>query len=270
MHEIERHRIILGEVAERPVVTVAQLVELTGASEATIRRDINALHGEGRLHRVRGGAERSGGRGGPAGLLTPAFEATRQQNLPAKRAIARAAADLIGTGESIIVNGGTTTYCLGPHLAGRDLEVLTNSLDLALYLLGHGTCRVVLPGGDIHREQRMVVSPYTSDTVIEHFYATKFLLGAHAIRRQGLIEGDPMLIKAEQKMLKQAEEVIALVDGSKFQPRGSLILCPLSGLDRVITDSSAPVEACDMLREAGVTVDVVQVKAEDEAAHLVA
>ena len=40
MHEIERHRIILGEVAERPVVTVTQLVELTGASEATIRRDI--------------------------------------------------------------------------------------------------------------------------------------------------------------------------------------------------------------------------------------
>ncbi|MCR4282486.1 MAG: DeoR family transcriptional regulator, partial [Bauldia sp.] len=57
MHEIERHRVILGEVSDRPVVTVGQLVELTGASEATIRRDINALHVEGRLRRVRGGAE---------------------------------------------------------------------------------------------------------------------------------------------------------------------------------------------------------------------
>lgn len=264
MHELERHRIILGEVAGRPVVTVAQLVELTGASEATIRRDIGALHSEGRLRRVRGGAERSARAAWPGGLMTPAFEATRLQNLPAKRAIARAAAGLIRNGESIIVNGGTTTYCLGPHLAGRDLEVLTNSLDLALYLLGNGGCRVVLPGGDIHREQRMVVSPYTSDTVIEHFYAAKFFLGAHAIRRQGLIEGDPVLIKAEQKMLKQAEEVIALVDGSKFAPRGSLILCPLSGLDRVITDTSAPPEACDMLREAGVAVDVVAVAPEDE------
>jgi DeoR family ulaG and ulaABCDEF operon transcriptional repressor len=269
MHEIERHRIILGEVADRPVVTVAQLVELTGASEATIRRDIGTLHLEGRLRRVRGGAESlaSATSGWRQQLQTPAFEATRLQNLAAKQAIARRAAELLVEGESVIVNGGTTTFCLGPYIANRGLQVLTNSLDLALYLMTNGTCRVVLPGGDIHREQRMVVSPYTSDTVIEHFYAAKYFLGAHAIRRQGLIEGDPMLIKAEQKMLKQAEEVIALVDGSKFQPRGSLILCPLSGLDRVITDSSAPREACDMLREAGVSVDVVEIRAEENAAH---
>ena len=57
MHEIERHRVILREVSDRPVVTVGQLVELTGASEATIRRDIGALHVAGRLRRVRGGAE---------------------------------------------------------------------------------------------------------------------------------------------------------------------------------------------------------------------
>ncbi len=58
MHEIERQRIILGEIADRPVVTVAQLVELTGASEATIRRDINALHaGRQAARGVRGGAE---------------------------------------------------------------------------------------------------------------------------------------------------------------------------------------------------------------------
>ena len=146
--------------------------------------------------------------------------------------------------------------------------MLTNSIDLALYLLSHGTCRVVLPGGDIHREQRMVVSPYTSDTVIEHFYAAKFFVGAHAIRRQGLIEGRPdALIKAEQKMLKQAEQVIALVDGSKFQPRGSLILCALSKIDRVVTDASAPAEAIDMLRDAGVFVTVVQVEPEDRATN---
>jgi DeoR family ulaG and ulaABCDEF operon transcriptional repressor len=259
MHEIERHRIILGEVTERPVVTVAQLVGLTGASEATIRRDITALSEEGQLRKVRGGAERLHGESNGIGsLMTPAFEETRLQNLAAKRAIARAAAALVEDGESVIVNGGTTTYCLGPHIAPRKLRVLTNSLDLALYLVGNGDCQVVLPGGDIHREQRMVVSPYSNDTVIEHFYAAKYFLGAHAIRRQGLIEGDPVLIKAEQKMLKQAEQVIALVDGSKFQPRGSLILCPLTQLDRVITDSSAPKDACDMLRDAGVIVDVVE------------
>lgn len=258
MHEIERHRIILGEITRRPVVTIGQLVELTGASEATIRRDINTLDIQGRIRKVRGGAgaiSRQQERSDP--IATPSFEATRFVNLEAKRAIAKRAADLVADGEAVIVNGGTTTYCLGPFLADRSLEILTNSLDLALYLIANGNCRVVLPGGDVHRKQRMIVSPYQSDTAIEHFYATKFLLGAHAIRPQGLIEGDPTLIKAEQKMLKQADEVIALVDGSKFEPRGSLILCPLAELDRVITDSSAPQEAIDMLRDAGVIVDIV-------------
>ena len=57
MHERERHRIILSAVQEKPVATVQDLVELTSASEATIRRDIAALHVQGRLRRVRGGAE---------------------------------------------------------------------------------------------------------------------------------------------------------------------------------------------------------------------
>ena len=57
MHEKERHRIILSAVQERPVVTVQEMVDLTSSSEATIRRDIAALHVQKRLRRVRGGAE---------------------------------------------------------------------------------------------------------------------------------------------------------------------------------------------------------------------
>jgi len=57
MHEKERHRIILSAVQEKPVMTVQEMVELTDSSEATIRRDIAALHVQKRLRRVRGGAE---------------------------------------------------------------------------------------------------------------------------------------------------------------------------------------------------------------------
>ena len=57
MLEIERHRIILSAVQERPVVTVADLCALTTASEATVRRDIAQLHLAKKLRRVRGGAE---------------------------------------------------------------------------------------------------------------------------------------------------------------------------------------------------------------------
>ncbi len=57
MHEKERHRIILSAVQDKPVITVPELVDLTDSSEATIRRDIAALHVQKRLRRVRGGAE---------------------------------------------------------------------------------------------------------------------------------------------------------------------------------------------------------------------
>jgi DeoR family ulaG and ulaABCDEF operon transcriptional repressor len=260
MHPSQRYRLIESTLAERQFVTNLELTAILDASQATIRRDIAALADAGRLRRVRGGAEILSAPS-PARspmLQTPDFEATRRRNLQRKRAIARAAAALCAAGDSVIVNGGTTTYCLGEFIAEKGMQVLTNSFALAAYLVANGNCRVVLPGGDVYCEQSLIVSPYERDTVIDHFFAARYFIGAQAIRPQGLIEGDPLLLKAEQKLLKQADQVVALVDGSKFAPRGSFILCPLQRLDLVITDSSAPQSALAMLAAAGVATTVVE------------
>src|SRR3954447_23001115 len=93
MHEKERHRIIVAAVQEKPVVTVPELVELTSSSEATIRRDIAALHLQKRLRRVRGGAEAIA----PpqfVGLAGRPFSVNETMNASQKRAIARAAVEL--------------------------------------------------------------------------------------------------------------------------------------------------------------------------------
>lgn len=261
MHQQQRRRLIEETLVRAPLVTVEELAAKLAASPATIRRDISALARAGRLRRVRGGAE-------PLAhtltqsLRTPSFDATRRVNLARKRAIAARAAALCEPGEAIIVNGGTTTYCLGEFIAQAGLQVLTNSLALAAYLAGEGNCRVLVPGGEICREQGLVLSPYEQDTVIDHFYAARMFTGAQAIRAQGLIEGDPVLIKAEQQLIKRAERLVALVDGSKFAPRGSLILCPLERIEMVITDTSAPPEALAMLAAAGVKVELVAVEAD--------
>ena len=259
MHLQRRRRLIEETLVRAPLVTVDELAAKLAVSPATIRRDISALARAGRLRRVRGGAEPLSEATASGSLRTPAFEATRRLNLAAKRAIAARAAELCQPGEAIIVNGGTTTYCMGEFIARKNLQVLTNSLALAAYLVDHGDCGVLLPGGQVYREQSVVLSPYERDTVIDHFYATRMFTGAAAIRPQGLIEGDPLLIKAEQKLLAQAERVTVLVDGSKFAPRGSLILCPLARIDRVVTDESAPPEALAMLADAGVAVEQVAI-----------
>ena len=125
MHEKERHRIILSAIQDRPVATVGEICDLTGASEATIRRDIATLHLEQKLRRVRGGAEAMS----PpqfGSLAGRPFSVNQTIYTAQKKAIARAAVELCNEGDSIIINGGTTTFQMVHHLASHQLHIFTN------------------------------------------------------------------------------------------------------------------------------------------------
>jgi len=256
LHESERHRVILSAVQARPVATVSDLVELTGTSEATIRRDIAALHVSGKLRRVRGGAE-AVNPPSQSGLVGRPFSVNETINVAAKRAIAKAAAELCADGEPIIINGGTTTYQMVFPLAHRRMQVFTNSFVIAEHLLHHSKNSVMLPGGTIYREQNIILSPFDND-VSRNFYARKMFMGAQGIGPHGIMEADPLLIQAEQKLISQADELILLVDSSKFRSRSSLILCPLERAHTVITDRGVRDEDRQMLDAAGVRLIVAE------------
>lgn len=262
MHEKERHRIILSAVQDRPVVTVVDLCSLTGASEATIRRDIATLHMQKRLRRVRGGAEAISP---PAfvGLAGRPFAVNQTIRIREKQAIARAAVALCEEGESIIINGGTTTFQMVHPLATRRLQVFTNSFPIAEHLLKHSKNTVMLPGGVIYREQNIILSPFEND-VTRNFYARRMFMGAQGVGPLGLMEADPLLIQAEQKLIGQAEELVVLVDSSKFAQRSSLVLCPLERITTVITDEGIPDRAAAMLAAAEVRLIVAQAGAGQE------
>ena len=263
MHETERHRVILAAVQSRPVATVGELVDITGTSEATIRRDIAALHVAGRLRRVRGGAEAVN----PPeqnGLLGRPFAVNETINMAAKRAIARAAAELCKDGEPIIINGGTTTYQMVHHLTARRLSVFTNSFAIAEFLIHHSRNSVVIPGGTIYREQNIILSPF-GGVVASHFYARKLFIGCQGIGRNGLMEADPMLVQSELGLIGQADEVIVLADSSKFANRSSLILCGLDRIATVITDDGIRDEDRQMLEVAGVELIVAEAQSDRQA-----
>jgi DeoR family ulaG and ulaABCDEF operon transcriptional repressor len=265
MHEKERHRIILSAVQGKPVATVQELVELTGASEATIRRDIAALHVQQRLRRIRGGAE---GIAGPhfVGLAGRPYSVNETLNTGKKRAIARHAVELCTDGEPIIINGGTTTFQMVHFLQSRRLPVLTNSFVIAEHLLRHSRNTVLLPGGTIYREQNIILSPFDND-VTRNFYARRMFMGAQGLNPLGVMEADPLLIQAEQKLIDQAEELIVLVDSSKFRQRSSLILCPLARVSAVITDDGVEDREAKMLEAAGVDLIIARsVDAREDAA----
>ncbi len=261
MHESERHRIILSAVQERPVVTVPDLCQLTGASEATIRRDIAQLHMQKKLRRVRGGAEAIAP---PSfvGINARPFSVQETIHSAEKRAIARAAVDLCADGDAIIINGGTTTFQMVHPLTAKRLQVFTNSFPIAEHLLKHSKNTVLLPAGAIYREQNIILSPFDEDGS-RHFYARRMFMGCRGLGPLGLMEGDPLLIQAEQKLIGQADELIVLADSSKFAQRSSLLLCPLARIHTVITDDRIDDRAAQMLEAAEVRLIVAEVPASD-------
>ena len=259
MHEKERHRIILSAVQDRPVVTVQELVALTDSSEATIRRDIAQLHVQKKLRRVRGGAESIH----PpqfVGLAGRPFSVNETINIAQKRAIAQKAVELCEDGDAIIINGGTTTFQMVHPLATKRCQVFTNSFPIAEHLLKNSKNTIMLSGGVIYREQNIILSPFDND-VTRNFYAKRMFMGAQGLGPLGLMEADPLLIQAEQKLIGQADELVVLADSSKFSARSSLILCPLERISTVITDDGIPDSAASMLEQADIHLIVAETSA---------
>jgi DeoR family ulaG and ulaABCDEF operon transcriptional repressor len=266
LHERERHKLILNAVQERPVATIGELVDMTGTSEATIRRDISALHLQGRLRRVRGGAE---------ALHPPQFigiagrplKVSETVNIEKKRAIARAAAALCTDGDSIIMNAGSTTFQMVHFLGQSRLQVMTNSFAIAEHLVKHTRNTVMIPGGVIYREQAAILSPIEHD-VTRSFFADRMFMGAQGVGRLGVMERDPLMVQGERKLIAQAEQLVVLVDSSKFSLRSSLIVCELERVHAVVTDDGIEEGVAAMLERAGVKLIVADPVSQREPVRL--
>jgi DeoR family ulaG and ulaABCDEF operon transcriptional repressor len=250
--ERERHNLILKLVEERSLISVGDLVELLGASEATIRRDISTLAIRGLLKRVRGGAEAIRPRHQPHLVGTP-FAFSLEVNAVQKRAIARATAALIEDGDSIIINGGTTTYALVDHLVNRDLHILTNSFPIAAKLVATSRNRITMPGGTIFREQSIMLSPFENDT-IESFWAHKLFIGCYGLNRNGMMEADPLIVQAQTRLLRRTERVIVMADSSKLRRQSSMIVMGLDRIATIVTDEGAKPEELKPFEDAGIEV----------------
>lgn len=262
MHERERHRIILEKLQLQPVATVQEFAEATGGSEATIRRDLAALARQGRLRKLRGGAEalhpptvvplnshRVTGRGVP--------------NLVEKRAIGRKAVDLCDTGDAIIMNGGTTTFQMVHAMRDLHLQVLTNSFGIADHLLRHSRCTVFVPFGTVYREQNIILSPLPDDGT-RHFRARRMFMGCRGLSAMGIMEEDALIMSSEQRLMGQADELVLLVDATKFAAQSSMILAPLARASTIITDARITAADRALVAEAGIKLIIADAESDGD------
>jgi DeoR family transcriptional regulator, ulaG and ulaABCDEF operon transcriptional repressor len=258
LHAEERQAAILAFLRLRGFISFRELEQEVPASPATLRRDLDRLAEEGCLERVHGGARLASTSPlrmdvAPNGLQGVPFRENVDRFPSQKQAIGQLAATLCSPGEAIMIDGGSTTLQMCPHLGGRSLQVLTNSLHIVSTLLVMSDIRVLVPGGSVFREQNIILSA-DGEEVMPHFFAPKLFMGASAVGPQGVMQPDVVLVAAERRFIARAEKVILLVDSSKFEGPSGHVVCPLSDLHTVITDAGISRHSVNMLTDAGVEV----------------
>lgn len=253
----QRQRRIIAELRRSGAVRVADLTEMLGVSDMTIRRDLEQLSGEGLVEKVHGGAVL-----GEQVAHEPGFAAKSHLALSAKLAIAARAAGMIRPGAAIALSAGTTTWSMARFVAPMTgLTIVTNSTTVAdeiSTLATNDQVSVILTGG-VRTPSAALVGP-VADRAIAGVHVDQLFLGVHGFdRRTGFTTPNLAEAKTNQALIAAAREVVVVADSSKWGVIGFADIAPLSAADTLITDDALPKSALTDLREQVRSVVVVEV-----------
>jgi len=230
----ERRSRLLDIIRIRGFAALDELVRELGVSESTVRRDLDALEDQGSARRTHGGVLYSGGMPRLA-----EFDDRQPANWAAKRAIAAAAATMIEDGETVLLDGGTTTYEVARLLVGRSLQVVTNSLPVANLFASESRTDLVLLGGYVSPRTGVCLGPYANE-LLGRLHVTTTVLSAAGISEEGLFNAHLLLAETEQAMLKAASRVMVVADSSKFGRKSLTLVSGLEAIDIFVSDDGLP------------------------------
>lgn len=220
----QRTEVILSELAERRAVSVTDLCQATGASEATIRRDLNQLARQRRLNKVHGGAvliEEE-----ELHVIEPDMEVKRRLFTAEKDKIARYAVSLIEDDDVVYMDAGTTVLQLVRHLQGTKALFVTNNIECAFRLMEKGLRTYVL-GGALKPGTMSVEGAQTMET-LRRYNFTKAFIGVTGITiAQGVTTPSPESAAIKGLAASRAQKVFALADSSKFGKVTASLVFPL-------------------------------------------
>jgi DeoR family transcriptional regulator, aga operon transcriptional repressor len=250
LSNIERQQQILRYIEERQRASVAVICEQFGVSEATARRDLEALEASGTIRRVHGAALAV--RRAPPEL--PALEREREQ-AGEKRRIGQAAAALVGDGETVFISSGTTTLEVARHLRERSgLTVITNSLMILNAFAAADGVNLVGLGGMLRRSEMSMIGHIT-ELALAELRADKVVIGIRAIDiEQGLTNDYLPETMTDRAILRSGRSVIVVADHTKLGRVSAALVAPIGAMHTLVTDEGAPPEFCQALEARGVRV----------------
>lgn len=235
MWQAERFQRIRALLTTLQRVSTDRIVAELDVSRETVRRDLLELEALGELKRVHGGAVKLDDE--------PPIAERAQTRVKHKRALARAAASLISSGQTLLLDAGSTTAILAEELAKLSgLTVITNSFDVALRLNGAGTLaertnEVIVLGGSLGDR---LPATFGESTIAEihRYHADLALLSPVGVdARYGATSFDPREAEVARAMVANAAHTVILADYSKIGVRSRVSYCPAERIDRLITNA---------------------------------
>lgn len=246
----ERREEIIALLEKEGRVSVADLSERFGLSQATIRTDLDALAAQDQLLRTHGGAialDRTD--------LELSFDVRRRLHSVSKQRIGMAAAAMIEDGDAITLDASTTALALARQIKERhELTVITNSIFISMVFLDTPGITVLMPGGFLRRDSVSLVGAEGHD-FIKRYNVQKGFFGAKGLTtEEGLTDVDSAEVAVKRDLVAHARQVIAIVDSSKWGRVGFVSFASLDQVNCVITDDGAPPDMVAALQKTGVDV----------------
>jgi DeoR/GlpR family transcriptional regulator of sugar metabolism len=260
MQPEERQHRIAEYLQKVEFASLEEIANQVHASVSTIRRDLTSLESSGSIKRTHGGAR----------IVVPrsdefTFSARDTHQLAEKEAIGRACAELILPTQSVIIDAGTTVYHVARYLESKAPQLITNSLPVANLFAAANRQEVVVSGGVIYPRLGVLVGPLTVEA-FSKIHADVAVMSAGGISLEGITNSHGLLIDIQRAMIKGAQKVIFCFDHTKFNRKSLLPLCDLDSVDIIVTDSAAPGDLVQALRERGIEVVVAPASADLDSA----
>ncbi len=249
----ERQLLIRKQVDGQGSMTVTELSERLGVSEATIRRDLEEMQTRGLIYRTHGGAvqvERA--------LREPPIIQRLKEQSEEKQRIGMEAARLIQDGETIFLGSSTTVLEIARHLPNTlHLKVITNSIPIINELASNSKIELIVLGGTL-RPSELSLSGYFAEQMVQDFRADKVFMGIRAIDLNSGFTNDNLQESIlDRKIMTMAPKVIIVADHSKFCRVSTVVVGPVTNADIIITDQQTPFEIVEELRR--LNIEVIQV-----------
>jgi|GEM_PF-35576 len=227
----ERRNQLLEMVRQRGFASLPELADVLKVSESTIRRDLDHLEESGSARRTHGGVFYTG----PAPKMPP-FDERQPAQWDKKQLIAQRAAALVEDGDTILLDGGSTTYEVARLLVGRPLQIVTNSLPVANLFASNSNNDLVLVGGYVYPRTGVSLGPYANE-MLGRINVRRTILSVSGLNERGYYNSNLLLVEAELAMMKAADEVIVVVDSTKFGRQSLVHLCPLNEAQHLVVDN---------------------------------